>query len=218
VWRVLLGVGLALLAPAAGAARAADIETRDFTVTVDGKRAGDVHMTIHRQDDGHVQMRCDTDIKVTKLLVTHKYSYRGVEVWKDGRLVRFDSSTDDNGKRYVVSAVAEAGGVRVRVNNVERMVKPEVWLTSYWSLPAPALRNQVLPIIDADDGKDLDGRLQFVATEQRAVAGQNVNLNHYRLVGKTKVELWYDGSDRLVRQEWTEMGHPVVLELNRVRR
>ena len=49
--RWLLVAGLAL-SSAAGAARADDVETRDFTVLVDGRRAGDAHMTIRRLEDG----------------------------------------------------------------------------------------------------------------------------------------------------------------------
>jgi hypothetical protein len=211
-------LGATLLLIVVGAAHAADIETRDFTVLVSGKRVGEAHMTIHKQDNGQIHMRCDTDIKVSAFLRTYRYSYRGLEVWKNGRLVRFDSNTDDNGTRYVVSAAAEAAGVRVRVNNAERVVKPEVWLTSYWSLPEPKLRNVDLPLLDADTGKDLIGRLKFVGTEQRSVAGSIVRLNHYRLTGGVSVDLWYDGSDRLVRQEWVEDGHRTILDLNRVRR
>jgi hypothetical protein len=43
-------------------------------------------------------------------------------------------------------------------------------------------------------------------------------LNHYRLTGKMNIDLWYDGSERLVRQEWLEQGHKTVVELIRVRR
>lgn len=213
----VLGLALLITAGVAFPALAADIETRDFAVVVAGKPAGEVHMTIHRQDNGSVVMRCDTDIKVTIGLASYKYVYRGLEVWKDNRLQRLDSNTDDNGKRYIVSAVAEADGLRVKVNNVERMAKPEVWLTSYWCLPDAKLRTGTIVMLDADNGRDLDGKLQYVATEKRRLAGQEVTLNHYRLSGKVQVELWYDGSERLVRQEWMEMGHKTTLELARVR-
>jgi hypothetical protein len=216
--RCLAVLALAGLTLAGAGARAADIETRDFAVLVSGKPAGEVHMTIHRQENGNIAMRCDTDIKVSMVIGSYKFIYRGLEVWKDRRLVRFDSNTDDNGKRYIVSAVAEAGGLRVKVNNAERMARPETWLTSYWSLPDPKLRNQVIPILDCDNGKDLDGKLAYVATEKHRVAGQEVTLNHYRLSGKVQVDLWYDGSERLVRQEWVEQGHRTQLELVRVRR
>src|SRR5262249_18104981 len=172
---------MALLALAGSTARAADIETRDFSVHVAGKPAGEVHMTIHKQDDGSIAMRCDTDIQVNQVVGKYKFIYRGLEVWKDRRLTKFDSSTDDNGKRYIVSAVSDPAGVRVKVNTVERTAKAEVWLTSYWTLPDPKVRGGVIPIIDADNGKDLDGKLAFVATEKHRVAGQDVSLNHYRL-------------------------------------
>jgi hypothetical protein len=217
-WGWLIGAALALLAPAAGA-RAADIETRDFTVFVGARRCGEVHMTIHRQDNGLIQMRCDTDIKVSILLKSYKYSYRGLEVWKDGRLVRFDSNTDDDGKRFVVTAAAEEAGLRVSVNNVERMARPDVWLTSYWCLPVPKQRTgEAIPLIDADSGKDLTGKLNLVGAEQRKIAGNTVNVQHYRLTGGVVVDLWYDAGERLVRQEWMEQGHRTIMELNRVRR
>jgi hypothetical protein len=213
-----LAAALALLAPLSSA-RAADIETRDFTVTVSGKPAGEVHMTIHRRDDGQIWMSCDTDIKVKTVLGEYKFIYRGLEIWKNHRLVKFNSQTDDNGKRYLVTAQAEQGGVRVTVNNVPRLVKHHVWLTSYWSLPDPKLRQQELPLLDADNGRDLSGKLQFVATEKIKVAGgPEIPLNHYRLTGKVNVDLWYDGSDRLVRQAWTEQGYKTVVELRGVRR
>ena len=175
-------------------------------------------MTIHRQDNGITQVRCDTDIHVNFVVGKYRFIYRGHETWKDQRLLRLDSTTDDNGKRYILTAVAEPMGLRVRVNNVERVVRPDVWVTSYWCLPDPKLREGVIPLIDADTGKDLDGKLQFIATEKQTVAGQTVNLNHYRLVGKVTVDLWYDGTERLVRQEWLEQGHKTALVLTRVRR
>ena len=207
-----------LVLAVAGSARAADVETRDFTVLISGKPSGEVHMTIHRQEDASIVMRCDTDIKVSFGLLSYKFVYRGLEVWKDRRLVRLDSTTDDNGKRFIVSGAAKDANLVLKVNNVEKQVRGDVWVTSYWTLPDPKLRGQALAILDADSGKMLEGKLSFVATEKLRIAGQEVSLNHYRVTGKVNVELWYDGSERLVRQEWTEQGHKTVLELLRVRR
>ena len=38
---------------------------------------------------------------------------------------------------------------------------------------------------------------EFIATEKRRIAGQEVNVNHYKLTGKVNVDLWYDGAGRL---------------------
>lgn len=212
------GLVMAVLALVCPPVRAADIETRDFIIYVAGKPAGEVHMTIHRQDNGHIAMRCDTDIHVNQTIGKYRFIYRGMEVWKDYRLIRFESNTDDNGKRYIVSATAEGEGLRLKVNNDERMARANVWLTTYWRLPDPKFRNGVLPILDADNGRDVDSKLIYVANEKLRVLGREVTLNHYRLSGKLQVDLWYDGTDRLIRQEWTEQGHKAVLELTRIRR
>src|SRR5207244_816342 len=109
---------------------------------VGGKNAGEVHVTIHKHENGSTYVRCDTDVKVKLGPIEYKYVYRGCEEWKAHRLVKFDSHTDDDGKRYFVSAVAEKDGVRLKVNNAEKMVPAHVWLTSYWMLPDPKLRDK----------------------------------------------------------------------------
>lgn len=211
---LVLCAGLA----ACGEARAGEIETRDYAVTVGTKAGGEVHMTMHKQDDGSVHLRCDTDINVKILLASYRFVYRGREIWKDGKLVRLDSQTDDNGKRLAVTVVQDAAGHKVRVNNAERTIKGDVWTMSYWSLPDAKVRANALTLLDPDDGKDVPGKLAFVASEKLKVAGQEVTLNHYRVTGKTVVDVWYDGTDRLIRQEWTEQGQKLLIELTRIRR
>jgi hypothetical protein len=212
-------VCLALLALAGGSVRAAAVtETRDFSVLVDGKSTGDAHMTITKYEDGTVTMQGDTDVKVSWLLVNYHYRVRAYEVWKDNKLVRFNSACDDNGKRYVVAAIADGDKIKLSVNKQDRMIRGDVWLTSYWSQPDSKLINQTIPLLDADTGRELEAKLQFIATESRGIAGQTVNVNHFRLNGKVNVDMWYDGSGRLVRQEWIEEGHRTVLELTRLRR
>jgi hypothetical protein len=213
-WIVAAAAALACTA----AARAADVETRDFAISVDGKSAGDAHMTFNRQEDGSTVMSCDTDVKVTRLLITFRYSYRGREVWKDGRLQRFDSKTNDNGKEYSVIATAEATGLRVRVNKDERMVSADVWPTSYWSQPDGKWSDKTVQLLDADTGRDLSAKVQFIGAEEVGPEGQTQTLQHVRLTGKVEVDLWYDDAKRLTRQEWVEDGHRTALALTRIRR
>jgi len=201
-------------------ARAADLETRDFRVFVDNKPAGEVHMTIHRKDDGITEVACDTDIVVKILIKKYVYSYRGREAWKDGRLVGFASATHDDGKRFKVTAEAKEDGLHVTVNGRERVIPADCWMTSYWSLPGAKRRDQAIPLLDADNGHELECRINKIGEEQVQVAGEAQNATHYRLTGKLPniPDLWYDSSDRLVREEFIEEGHRTVLELVRIRR
>lgn len=213
-----LCLGAVLLAPTV--ATAADVEVRDFVIWVDGKRGGEYHMTINRTDDGSVTMNGQADVRLTYLggLKTYTYSFRGNEVWKDGKLVSFSGSSNDDGKAYTVTAAPENGNLRVRVNGQEHWSRADAWLTTYWHLPAANQRNGAVPLLDADTGRDVTAALQYIGPSPAAVAGQTQNYGRYRLTGGVQVELWYDGTERLVRQEWVEDGHKSILELVRVRR
>ncbi len=216
VW-IVVAVGM-LQAPGRVAA-APEVETRDFSVFVDGKPSGDVHMTINKQEDGSVIVSCDTDIKVTVVIKQYTYSYRGREVWKNGRLFRFDSTCSDDGKRFAVAGVADEDKLRIRVNGDEKIVSGDVWLSSYWAMPDNAKINQIVPIIDADTGAELSGKVQFVGVEPRNVAGQMQKVNHFRLSDGVQRELWFDVTGRLVSEEWIEDGkYRTQVELNRLRR
>ena len=213
-------VALPMFAFAEPAVWAADVETREFRVLVDGKQSGAAQMTLQRRDDGTVSMRCDTDISVSLggIFKVYSYAYRGHETWRAGRLVQFESNCNDDGKRYAVAAVADGDALRVRVNGQDRKTRGDVWLTSYWEQPDAKKVNQVVPLLDADTGRDLEARVQYVGEARMGVAGDVQTVRHYRLTGKVKVDLWYDGNGRLVRQEWLEDGHRTLLELTRVRR
>jgi hypothetical protein len=216
-----LAAATVLAVLSAGAVRAAEIETRAFRVYVDGKPGGTAKMIIHNMEDSTVSIQCDTDITVTVvgLIKAYSYSYHGHETWKGSRLLRLHSNTNDNGKRFQVSAVADRKSIRVTANGQERLARPDLWVTSYWRLPEPGQRGGgEIALLDADTGKDLSGRLEYIGTEKRKIADQEVDVNHYRLTGKIVIELWYDGSERLVRQEWVEDGHRANMELYQIER
>jgi hypothetical protein len=213
----LLVVGLGVLVAGSSRAAAADSEVRDFNVLVDGSRAGDYHVAIQHADDATLTMTLTSEVRVKVLGVTfYSYTYRGREVWKDGRLQRLDSNGQENGKPFAVTAVPAANGLHVTMNGQEHLARPDVWTMTYWMLPAAERRNKPLPLLGAHNGQDVDGLLQEVGTERLPVAGQEQNCSHYRVTGSTPHELWYDGQDRIVRQEWTVDGHKTVLELTRI--
>ncbi len=167
-------------------------------------------------------MTCDTDVKarVKVGILWHDYTYslRAREVWKDGRVQRFASTCNDDGKLFAVGALAEGDKLRLRANGEEKLVPGDVWISSYWAIPDNARINQTVPIIDADTGATLSAKVAFLGVEPRRVAGQDQKVNHFRLAGKVQIDLWYDVTGRLVAEDWVEDGHRTQVELNRLRR
>jgi hypothetical protein len=191
------------------------LETRVFRVSVDDKAAGEYRMTI-RQDGERASMTAQAEVRVRYLIITYVYTYRGSEVWNGDRLTRLESNTVDDKKRFNVTAWVENDKMRVRSNGQEHATRVDVWPTTYWRLPDPKLRNQAVALIDADTGKDLNGTLRFVGMENVPVAGQSVQCAHWRVTGGVQADLWYDGLDRLVREEAVEDGHKTLLDLIQV--
>jgi uncharacterized protein DUF6134 len=214
----LLAMGVGILPAGLSRATAADVEVRDFNILVDNKRAGEYHVTMQSQDDGTLSMAVQSSVRVTVLAVpVYTYTYRGQEVWKNGLLLHFESSGKENSKDFAVSADAVGNGLRVKANGQEHMTRPDVWTTSGLILPDAKFRNQAVPLLGCDNGKDLNGQLQYIGNEPVQIAGQNLRCTHYRVIREVPHDMWYDGRGRLVRQEWLADGHRSVLELVGVR-
>ncbi len=224
----LLGVSLAVLA-AAGCRRdpprleggdpprTADTEVREFAISVDGKPAGQYRMTIRRTDRETVVMTGWAEVRVSYLVFSYHYSYQGTETLRAGRLARLESRADDNGQRFQVTAVAEGDRLRVRVNDTARVGPAAAGTTSYWRRPAVPADRPTFHLLDADTGKDVEGRLQFIDRARLTVAGRPCACKHYRVTGPpSPVDLWYDAQDRLVRQDYLDDGHRTVLELKTI--
>jgi Family of unknown function (DUF6134) len=196
--------------------RAADTEKRVFSARIDNKQAGKYTMTISQQKDGSLLLDADADIDVRFYLIKYRYKLRDVEVWTNGRLVRLESSTNDDGKQYKVTATATASGLSVVVNGYPHPTPSpaDVWTTTYWHLPALPNRKHTMDLLDVDTGKDIKSDFRFVAMQQLNVAGKVQNCSLCTLQGGgLDVKLWYDAQDRLVREESIEDGHTLVLEL-----
>jgi len=217
--RWLLWTGLLMTIPSVSRAAAAEVEHRDYQITVDGRPAGQYHASIARHENGVfiVSGRVDVHLRFA-LVINYNYTYRGTETWKHGRLVRLDSTCDDDGKQFTVHAEADGNRLRVRVNDDERTVRPDVWTTSCWRLPAAQHRNRDLVLLDADTGSEIAGHLHYVDKGKVDVAGQAQECTHYRVTGSKKLDLWFDAQERLIRQESEEDGHATVLQMTGLRR
>ena len=197
------------------AASRAGVETRAFTIFVDGKSAGACRLTF---DDDSGTTSGHAAVQVRHVLGTYRYHFDGTEVWKDGRLQQLHSDTNDNGKKCTIEATAGQTGLRVVANGRTSVLRAQAWPTTYWRLPPAKLRDQPLTLLDTDTGQALAARLQVVGPARMIVAGQTIDVTHYRVTGQAEADLWYDAQDRLVRQETLEDGHRTILVLRELQR
>jgi hypothetical protein len=214
-----LALCLVCLAFVTTRAEALDVEKRDFSVLIDGKECGYSRMTVTVQDDGTTVMQGTCTVKFSKLLFTHTFEIESTEWWKDGKLIGLKSKSAENGKKFDVAGSGDGKQLRLKVNGEDRSVKPDAWTTGYWKLADPRFHNKPVPLVDPQDGKEYNGQLQYVGTEAIVVGKAPENCYRFRLTGGPQnSDLWFDRYHRLVRQEFTELGHRIIVQLNTIQR
>ena len=212
-WPALLG-GLLLCA---AVTHGAEVEDRDYAIRIDKKPAGTYHLHIVTAD-GRTTVRARANVSYRVLFYHYTYTFAGTEAWQNHRLIELDSTSNDDGKRFAVHAEATEGKLQVTVNGDTSLARGDVWTTTAWQTPPARFRNHYLPMIDADTGRQLGGQLEYVDRRDITVGDHDVACTHYRVTGGTQMELYFDGHDRLVRQETTEQGHATVLQLTGIQR
>jgi len=212
--RIVPALLVGLVVALAPRAQAAETEVRQFNVSVDGKPSGQYTMKFSKGDDGVLTVVCEAHVKVKVGFITaYHYDFTAIEEWKDGRVQRLRSRCDDDGKKFEVVATAGERGLTVKVNGREKTVRGDAYLTTACCLPDAKRRDGDLPLMEADNGQEIDGKIQEVSSGPMNVVGESVKVTRYRLTSLVAHDLWYDGAGRMVRQEWTEDGHKTVLEL-----
>jgi hypothetical protein len=221
-WLVL--VGLLAMAPTGLAQPPAPevTEIRDFVVSMNGKQVGHNQLVIADRKDGTTLVSNKAHVQVKVLGVNaHTYTFHGTELWKGYQLLQLSGQCDDNKKTFTVQAQLDPNKntIRVQANGKEQAAHPEAWSTSYWRLPDAKHHNKTLTLLDADRGEVIGGQLLYVGTEELTVVGKKQKCYHFKVNGPNPpVDVWFDVYHRLVRQEFTEQGHRIVIELLNVKR
>jgi len=244
--QLLVVLTLGCSAARANEPRDMERQTREFSVTVDGTERGTLTMQIQSRDDGTERVQIETIIRFNVAVLHFRYTSSGAEIWKNDRMLTMENNANYNGKKYQVKAgpvrtagtVGTAGtagtGFQVSVNGKTAEARPSIWSTSYWRIPErlaaategqgvaqtggedTAVKSVSVSLLDSDKGRLLRGELSRVGEELLSVSGQKVACTHYHLAGDVKVDLWYDASRTLVRQDLVEQGHKTTVKLSKI--
>lgn len=207
---VFAGIALA----DSGAPQGVERQTRSYSISIDGTRRGSSKAEF-RSGNGLLWIQSESEIRINYLVYKYNYTSSGTEIWNNGRVTALENTADYNGTSYTVKGSSTPRGLQITTNGTASLVSPDVWDTSYLVLPDRLARVEAATVVllDSDKGHLLSGKIQFVGEETLNVAeGQKV-CTHYRIGGEVQVDVWFDASRRLVRQDSHERGHKVRFEL-----
>src|SRR4051812_31848945 len=182
-------------------------ETRTYDILVDSKNSGQSTLTITRYNGGRETGGADAKVTVSWTVFSYVYEFHGKELWRDGRFEQLESRAVDGGQKLSLSVKREGSGFQITRARGKPTSAGDVQLTTnYWREPAVSADARTIMVLDADNGKLYDERIERLGQQELTIAGQKMMANAYRLKGKLDVELWFDGQGLLVRQIGKEDG------------
>lgn len=196
--RRLLALAAALLFAVAAPAAAANPEppgNLSFQVFRGSSQIGTHRINFTRTgEDLIVDVGIDLAVRVAGIAV-YRYTHRNREVWRGGRLVAINTTTDDDGDKVTVVGRATGAGFEVQVGGASTVLPATILPTSYWH-PRTAEARQML---NTQGGDLLSFNIAAGGEEQIDTTKGKVPARRFGVTGGLDVDIWYDRAGRLAR-------------------
>ena len=177
----------------------AQAKTLDFTVFRDGSDIGTHSYAISEHGD-ETLVEVTTDIKVKVLFVTaYKFIHASKEVWKSGKLVQLNSTTDDDGTSKALNVKTQAGQLTadsvVKGQDRRQTADADVVPASLWKKDIV----KQTAVLNTLDGTLMSISVEDLGTDEIEAGGAKIEAQHYSITGELTRELWFNGAGDLVR-------------------
>ena len=127
----------------------------------------------------------------------YKYFAEGTEVFKDGKLIKFNSKTDQNGKLKYVNLELKDESFIIDGSSFKGKTNPEHLLGTWWNhslVKAPAQ-------ISAVSGRTIYQKVVFLGKEKIKIGNKTYETLHFKFIStdnkmkenkKLNTDVWYD--------------------------
>jgi hypothetical protein len=162
-----------------------------FEILRDSADIGSHKLSFRREgEDLHVNVAIDIEVGFG-LLTLFEYTHTNHEVWRDGRLIRLESTTNDDGDEYIVSAKLVGETLRVEATGQKPYDAPaDIIPTSYWH-PHTVTQSRLL---NTQTGRIVQIMVQPQGEDRILVGGEQHQATKFRVSGDLEMQLWYDPS------------------------
>jgi hypothetical protein len=196
----------ALLATPSFAAVGEDAGEYTFTVLKDGAPVGQHRFEFDRAGD-RIEIEEATEIKVSFAMIPlYTFEHRASETWENGRALRIDSTTNDNGEQFDITVRPDGHGYIRTVNGRVDKFDGSMRVLGFWD--KETLKHH--EFFSTVEDKTLNVSFQRIGWETITVAGKELDAEHYRMVGDEDRDLWFDRDGHLARAEFRRLGSDIA--------
>jgi len=174
-----------------------DLNRIEFDIYRNNKHIG-THIFSFKKSEGQLTVKSEINFEIKKLgIVFYRYHVKGTEIYKAGRLIKFNSKTNQNGKHKYVNLKLEDGKYTIDGSSYKGKVPEDYLLGTWWNHGIVKAKAQ----ISAVSGRIIKQKVTFLGNEVINVGGKKYNTLHFNFSStdkklkkdkKLNTDVWYD--------------------------
>ena len=174
-----------------------DLNRIEFDIFRNNKHIGK-HIFSFKISDEKLLVDSEINFEIKKFgIVLYKYHVKGTEVYKDGKLIKFNSKTNQNGKNKYVNLTLKDNEYVIDGSSYKGKAPTDFMLGTWWNHSIMKASAQ----ISAVSGRIIKQKVTFLGKETVKFGEKNFNTLHFNFsstdkqLGKGKklnTDVWYD--------------------------
>ena len=174
-----------------------DLNRIEFNIYRNNQYIG-THIFSFEKSGDEIAVESKIRFKIKKFgIVLYKYYAEGVEIYKDGKLIKFNSNTNQNNKKKYVNIVVKANEYIIDGSSYKGKAPTEYLIGTWWNHSIVKAKAQ----ISAVSGRIIKQKVKFLGKETIKFGEKNYNTLHYNFSStdkklvkdkKLNTDVWYD--------------------------
>ena len=169
----------------------------EFDILRNNKHIG-THVFSFKKSNDQLAVTSEINFEIKKFgVVLYKYHVKGTEVYKDGKLIKFNSKTNQNGKEKYVNIKLEGEEYIVDGSSYQGKTPIDFLLGTWWNHSIVEAKAQ----ISAVSGRIIKQKVTFLGKETIKIGEKSYNTLHFNFSStdkklakdkKLNTDVWYD--------------------------
>ena len=174
-----------------------DLKRIEFDIYRNNQNIGK-HIFSFKKSNGHLEVESEINFQIKKLgIVLYKYHVKGTEIYNDGKLVKFNSKTNQNGKEKYVNMELENEQYIIDGSSYQGKAPIDYLLGTWWNHSIVEAKAQ----ISAVSGRIIKQKVNFLGKETIKIDGKIYKTLHFNFSSidkklskdkKLNTDVWYD--------------------------
>ena len=174
-----------------------DLNRIEFDIYRNNKHIG-THIFSFKKSAGQLAVESEINFEIKKLgIVFYSYHVKGTEIYKAGKLIKFNSKTNQNGKHKYANLKLEDEEYTIDGSSYKGKVPEDYLLGTWWNHSIVKAKAQ----ISAVSGRIIKQKVTFLGKETIKFGDKSYNTLHYNFSStdkkldkgkKLNTDVWYD--------------------------